>query len=229
MKSLSLVVWQQWQQQMNEFDEIKRLFGINYIDGFSLEEIRQHEKLCSTIPKVLHEYYFLFGRIKELNHSQDNLIAPNKLRFSSDGDYLVFYVENQYACVWAIRREDLKLDNPAVFTSINEIEWRREFDTLLDFLNAMANLQAVFSLPFNCNNYQLIDEKVFHFIKHSFKKKDYQFVHWIGIEFYGNSDNDVIAVMKNGIHFDLLYASGDKSQFEKINSTLSALATSPNR
>lgn len=214
---------------MNEFDKIKRLFGINFNNGFSLEEIRVHAKICSVIPKILYDYYFQFGKINELNHSQNNLLEPNKLRFSTGGDYLIFYAENQYACVWGIRKDDLKLDNPSVFMSVDEIEWKKEFNSLFDFFISMANLQAVFSLPFNCGEYQFIEEKEFKIIKESFKKKEYQFVHWIGIEFYGNFDNDVIAVMKNGIFFDLLYASGDKSQFEKINKTLFSLGASPNR
>lgn len=210
---------------MTEFTEIKRLFGITDDNGFSLEEIAQHKAVCEAIPQVLHDYYATLGKIQSLNHTQDQLLTPNRLKFSKNNDFLIFYAENQYACVWGIQKEDLHEVNPPVYMSSDGVQWQKECETLTDFLNAMALLQAVFALPFYLEDFSFINEEEKRFITENFKKKAYCFTQWLGIEFYGNTDIDVIAVIKNQDCYDLLYASNNEQQFEKIDALLHNLGT----
>lgn len=107
---------------MTEFNKIKQLFVITENNGFSETEISIIKNICNDIPKVLIDYYSQFGKIKELNHTQDRLLAPEKLRFSKNGDFLIFYEENQCACVWGIDKNDLNADNPPVYMSFEETE-----------------------------------------------------------------------------------------------------------
>ncbi len=209
--------------QILEFKEIRSLFGITENNGFLVEEIALHKAVCEHIPQVLHDYYANLGKIDALNHTQDQLLSPNKLKFSKNNDFLIFYAENQYACAWGIKKEDLTHSNPPVYMSADEIKWQQECETLSDFLNAMAHLQAVFALPFNCEDFLFINEEEKSFITKNFKKKNCCFTQWIGIEFYGDADTDVIAVFGNQGNYDLLYASNDKQQFEKMDSLLGSL------
>ena len=125
---------------MTEFKEIKQLFGITEKNGFSEEEILEFKNICDNIPKILSDYYSQLGKIKELNNTQDQLIEPQKLKLSKNKDFLIFYVENQWACVWGIDKNDLNIDNPPVYMSYEEQEWSKEANFLTDFFKAMANL-----------------------------------------------------------------------------------------
>ncbi|KFF03263.1 hypothetical protein ASF10_23330 [Flavobacterium sp. Leaf82] len=208
---------------MTEFKEIKQLFGITEKNGFSEEEIFVFKNICENIPKVLSDYYSQLGKIKELNNTQDQLIEPQKLKLSKNKDFLIFYVENQWACVWGIDKNDLNIDNPPVYMSYEEQEWSKETNLLTDFLKAMANLQAVFALQFSSDEFAYINDEELKIIKENFKKRDFSFSQWIGIEFYGNFENDVIAVQRNTDYYDLIYASNNEEQFVEMNKILNKL------
>lgn len=206
---------------MTDFDIIKKLFNITENNGFSADEISVFKRVCENIPKTLYDYYFQLGKAKALNQTQDSLIVPSKLKFSKTEDYLIFYAENQWACVWGISKSDLDLDDPPVYMSYDEKEWGRETSCLTDFFKAMANLQAVFALPFSSQEFLRINKFDLEAIRSKYKKREFCFSKWIGIEFYGNNENDVIAVMKNDDYFDLIFASNDEEQFKGMNKILS--------
>lgn len=208
---------------MTEFNEIRQLFDITENNGFSEEEISVFKNVCENIPKVLFNYYLQLGKIKELNQTQDRLIEPEKLRLSKNNDFLIFYVENQWACVWGIDKNDLNIDNPPVYMSYEEQKWDKETNLLTDFLKAMASLQAVFALQFGLEEFAYINNEELKIIEENFKKRDFTFSKWIGIDFYGNLENDVIAVQKNNDYYDLIYASNNEQQFIKMNNILSKL------
>lgn len=142
---------------------------------------------------------------------------------SKNKDFLIFYVENQWACVWGIDKNDLNIDNPPVYMSYEEQEWSKEANSLTDFFKAMANLQAVFALEFSKDEFAYINDDELKIIKENFKKRDFSFSQWIGIEFYGNFENDVIAVQKNTDYYDLIYASNNEQQFVEMNKILNKL------
>ncbi len=208
---------------MTEFKEIRQLFDIDVNNGFSEEEISAFKNVYEYIPKVLFDYYFQLGKVKQLNQTQDRLIEPEKLRFSKNLDFLIFYIENQWTCVWGINKNDLSMDKPPVYMSYEEDEWSKETDLLTDFFSAMANLQAVFALPFSCGEFATISNEELKIIEANFKKRDFSFSKWIGIEFYGNYKSDVIAVQKNNDQYDLLYASAKEQQFVEMNTKLTQL------
>lgn len=205
---------------MTNFNEIKRLFDITEENGFSEIEILAYKQVCDHIPMVLYDYYLQLGKIHELNHTQDNLLTPNNLKLSENKDYIIFYVENQWACVWGISKNDLNLDNPPVYMSNDEIDWELECDSLTKFLYAIANLQAAFALPFSTEEFYNVSLSSLEIIRRNFKKRDVALAKWIGIELYGNFDNDVIVIMKNDGYYDLIYASNNELQFNQMNNIL---------
>jgi len=214
---------QHTKNNMTVFNEIKQLFGITENNGFPEDKISVFKNICENIPQVLFDYYLQFGKIQELNETQDRLITPEKLRLSKNNDFLIFYVENQWACVWGINKNDLNIDNPPVYMSYEEQEWSKETNLLTDFLKAMANLQAVFALQFCSEEFACINNDELKIIKENFKKREFSFSKWIGIDFYGNRGNDVIAVLKNDGYYDLLYASNNEQHFIEMNKVLNKL------
>lgn len=208
---------------MNTFSAIKQLFDITADNGFQEKEILEYKNFCENIPQILIEFYTQLGKVEKLNQTQDQLLEPKKLKWSTNKDYLIFYIENQYVCVWGISKNDLNSENPPVYVSYDEVSWQIETKNLLDFLNAMANLQAVFSLEFSSEEFVYINKDELKIIENNFKKRDFYFSEWIGISFYGNFGNDVIAVMKNNQNYDMIYASNNKNQFETMHKILDKL------
>ncbi|TAF32674.1 MAG: hypothetical protein EAZ57_08235 [Cytophagales bacterium] len=208
---------------MTDFNKIRQLFDITENNGFSEDEIFVFKNVCENIPKKLFEYYLQLGKIKTLNQTQDRLLEPIRLTMSKNNDFLVFYSENQWVCVWGINKNDLSVDNPPVYMSYNEQEWHQETYLLTDFLDAMANHQAVFALKFCSEELRCIDNQDIKIIEKHFKKRECSFSKWIGIDFYGNHENDVIEVQKNDDYYDLIYASNNKQQFKAMYKILNQL------
>lgn len=205
---------------MNTFQTIKSLFGITQNNGFSAEELSVLENNFGKIPLFLYEYYTQLGKVEPLNCTQDTLLNPQKVCWCKNQEYLIFYVENQWACVWGIHRQDLSADNPPVYMSYDEIHWQKETENLADFLSAMAHLQAVFYFEFNPEEFFFFTEpeKQFNELKLLFTQKPFCFSQWCeGIEFYGNTDDEVIAVF-SGNHFT--FAAKNQERFLEIEQLL---------
>lgn len=209
-----------------DFSQIRQLYHIYGNYGFAENEILAYKNVCENLPKVLIDYYQQLGK-HEFNQCQDNLLSPNELRFSQNHQFLIFYQENQLACVWAIAVSDLAKDNPPVYISHDEkfdtSDWQIECLTLTEFLSAMAHLQAIFALPFTSEDFFFINDEELQFIQANFAKKPYQLNHWTSAQFFGNHADDVIYVCKNGDGYDLTYASFAENQFEKLDEILGNL------
>lgn len=206
---------------MTDFSIIKKLFGITEPSGFSENEITIVKDIFGDLPKVFIDYYAELGKIENLNHTQDSLIIPGRFKYFQNDDYLIFYYENQRACVWGIHKNDLSKSNPPVYMSYDEEEWNLETETLTDFFAAMAYLQAGFALEFPGNTFYEIDPKNLNFIVKNYSDKGVSFKQWLEvIQFYGNHDDDVIIIMGGN---QMFYASNSQEHFTELDEVLSQL------
>jgi len=81
--------------------------------GFLEATISEAEKrLGLTLPHVLREFYVLAGTRKDINETYNRLLAPEDLLI--DDNALVFYEENQAACVWSVAVSNLSEVDPPV-------------------------------------------------------------------------------------------------------------------
>jgi hypothetical protein len=208
---------------MTHFSIIKKLFGITESNGFTGNEIQVVKDIFGDLPKVFTDYYNELGKIQNLNHTQDLLIAPERFQYYKHDDYLIFYSENQRACVWGIHKDDLSKSDPPVYMSEDQKIWNLETETLTDFFTAMAFLQAAFALDFPCNTFYELEPHELDFITENFDNKDVSFRQWLdGINFYGNYDDDVIVIMAGN---QLFYASNSETHFLEMDKVLSKLGT----
>ena len=207
---------------MTDFSKIKALFGITNPKGFSVSEMQSVQSIFGQLPQVLVDYYLELGNEKDLNYTQDSLIFPNKFQHFKNEDYFIFYSENQCACVWGIKKEDIHLSNPPVYMSYDEKDWEIESENLYDFLLAMAYLQAVFSLDYRGETFRYITEKDLEFIRENYENKKVTFKQWTqGIEFYSNYDDSIIVIM--GGCEQMIYSSRNKEHFIEMDKILSTL------
>lgn len=208
---------------MTDFSIIKNLFHISETDGFSNNEMQVVKDIFGQLPKVFVDYYTQLGKIQSLNHTQDSLIVPERFPYFTHNEYLIFYTENQRACVWGIRKDDLSNSNPPVYLSYDEKEWNLETETLTDFFTAMAFLQAGFALDFTCDTFYELETEDLDFITQQFSNKGVSFKQWAeGIQFYGNQDDAVIVIMSNN---QLFYSSNTEEHFFEMDKVLSKIGT----
>ena len=208
---------------MTDFSTIKKLFHITEPNGFSIDQIQVVKDIFGNLPQVFIDYYTELGKIQNLNHTQDLLIVPERFQYYKHDDYLIFYSENQKACVWGIHKDDLSKSNPSVYMSYDEKEWNLETETLTDFFTAMAFLQAGFALKYTAECFYEIDDKALKFIDENYTNKGVSFKQWTeGINFYGNHDDDVIILMSND---QIFYSSNTENHFLEMDKALSKLGS----
>ncbi|MCD0473508.1 hypothetical protein LPB87_03770 [Flavobacterium sp. EDS] len=206
---------------MTDFSIIKKLFHITEPNGFTNDEIKSVKNIFGQLPEVFVDYYSELGRIQSLNQTQDLLIIPERFQYYKQNDYLIFYSENQKACVWGIHKDDLLKPNPPVFMSTDEKEWNLETETLTEFFTAMAFLQAGYALEFPCYTFYELEQHELDFVVENFRNKGVSFRKWLeGINFYGNYEDDVIVIMANN---QLFYAANTKEHFTELDNVLSKL------
>lgn len=206
---------------MTDFSIIKKLFGITEPNGFAENEIQAVKDIFGDLPEVFTDYYRELGKIQNLNYTQDFLIIPERFQYYKDNDYLVFYTENQRACVWGIHKDDLSIPNPPVYMSYDQEEWNLETKTLTDFFTAMAFLQAGFALEFPGNTFYEIEPNDLDFIIKNYSDKGVSFKQWLeGIQFYGNHDDEVIIITGGN---QIFYAANSQQHFAEMDEVLSQL------
>ncbi|MCP2026927.1 hypothetical protein L1276_002071 [Flavobacterium sp. HSC-32F16] len=206
---------------MTDFSIIKKLFDITEPNGFTENEIQIVKDIFGYLPKVFIDYYAELGKIENLNHTQDSLIVPERFQHFQHDDYLVFYSENQKACVWGIHKDNLSNTNLPVYISYDEQEWNLETETLSEFFTAMAFLQAGFALEFPSNAFYEVQQHELDLISQNFSNKGVSFNEWLeGVKFYGNHDDDVIIIMSNN---QVFYAANSEKHFIELDEVLSKL------
>ncbi|MBO5144953.1 MAG: hypothetical protein J6C19_05395 [Lachnospiraceae bacterium] len=194
------------------FDEIRTLFSIIENDGFSQEIVDAACRKHGSLPEILAQYYLQLGKIAALNQQHNCLLEPDKL--IDAGEYLIFYVENQYVAQWALKKSDLALENPPVFCSLNEKDFKPECENLYDFLCAMANFHAAaWGLPYSSEEIYYLEKEQLQQITASYRKKPYALHQWIAIDFYGNRKDEVICVLGGE---QIQYASSNQQHFEEL-------------
>jgi hypothetical protein len=208
---------------MTDFSKIKKLFGITEPNGFTNDEIQVVKDIFGDLPAVFVDYYTELGKIQNLNQTQDLLIVPERFQYFKHNDYLIFYYENQRACVWGIHKDDLSKRNPPVYMSYDEKEWNLETETLTDFFTAMAFLQAGFALEFPSNTFYEIEPNDLDFIIKNYSDKSVSFKQWLeGIQFYGNHDDEVIIITGGN---QMFYSSNTENHFLEMDEVLSKLGS----
>lgn len=206
---------------MTDFAIIKKLFGITESNGFAENEIQIIKNIFGKLPQVFIDYYTELGTIQNLNYTQDSLIIPERFQYYKHYDYLIFYTENQRACVWGIHKDDLSIQNPPVYMSYDQEEWNLETKTLADFFTAMAFLQAGFALKFPGNTFYEIEQHDLDFIIKNYSDKEVSFKQWLeGIQFYGNHDDEVIIITGGN---QMFYAANSQEHFSEMDEVLSQL------
>lgn len=213
------------------FTVIRKLFNKWDNTGYSIDEIEKGQQKWGALPGLLKEYYLELGADEIINQTQDSLCSPEELvneSLQAEKEYLIFYTENQRVCDWAIRIDDLKLYDPPVYINNDNLRkdtsWTIENEHLSGFLNSIAHLQAIFGLEYTAEEFLETDKAGVAHIREKYQVKADP-LHWLNVEFYGNHDDDVIALMYiDEDEIQIFYASGTEEHFNEIDEYLSTIA-----
>jgi uncharacterized protein (TIGR02996 family) len=125
-------------------------------DGYTEAELADAEaRLGRRLPRALREWYAFAGKRRDIWSVQNELVIPERLRFTSSGDLLIWY-ENQNGSCWYIQAGDLSEDNPPVYEDHND---EQASPTVSDF----ALFALLYEVKFNpqaiwCNIYLSYEE-----------------------------------------------------------------------
>ena len=98
-----------------------------------------------AMPKALSELYQTFGGAAPLTQAHNQLLEPEDL--AHEDGYVIFYVENQEAALWAYQVTDSKEEDPMIFQGSqmpdSPLEWHPEGMTLSEWIRTMSWWQLI--------------------------------------------------------------------------------------
>lgn len=131
---------------------VRDLYGVDRPQGCTQAEIAGMRERFGAIPAVVEEFWRGFGRTRELGQCQDDWMFPEqyaKWKWLEEYDSLVLLNENQGCCRACVRREDLTLPDPPVYTRMEEDDpWLLSAPTTSAFLQAALLYESVWRLEY---------------------------------------------------------------------------------
>lgn len=121
-------------------------------DGYVEDVVQQAEALLGVaLPGILRSFYRSWGARSDMTRRVQRLLPPQKLIMRSDA--LVFCVETQSICYWAIRRAVLGWADPPVSIASSgdegsvweghlDLDWEESHEHVSDFLDALTYTHA---------------------------------------------------------------------------------------
>ncbi|MCH5209311.1 MAG: hypothetical protein J1F04_10520 [Oscillospiraceae bacterium] len=202
------------------------LFQVETPVGYTKEEVEKAKAAIGDLPSELEKFYLYCGKSPELQHLQDDLMLPGKYPALLDPDYIVIFNENQGVCQAAVKKSEISLDDPPVYTSIDDGEWTLSSPHVSEFLKAMFDYQASIVLDFNPEDFFFVTEEEKAKIESLFPKLG-SFNGWLytwKVTVYG--ENGIrIALMENedGGDIQMNYAANNQEDFDKVTAMLDGI------
>ena len=212
---------------MEKYSELLKLFKVEKPLGYSAEEVEEAKSEVGGLPLELEKFYLYCGKSPELQYLQDELILPNKYPAFLGLDYIVFFDEDQGVCQAAVKKSDIALPDPPVYTSIGDGEWALSSPHISEFLIAMFDYQASICLEFNPEEFYFIAREEKAKIEKMFPKLG-GFDNWLydwNITVYGDNNGGRIALMEPPGDDDIQMniAANNKEEFERMTKLLDGI------
>lgn len=206
---------------MSKYDKILQLFKVENPVGYTVEQIEKAKTVVGGLPLELEKFYLLCGASRELHYLQDELILPDRYNVFAASDYIIFFNENQGICQAGVKKSDAALDDPPVYTSVDDGEWKLSSPHVSEFLTVMFDYQASICLEFNPEEFFFITAEDKAKVEKLFPKLG-EFDNWLydwNITVYGENGGR-IALMENGGDIQMNIAANNEREYERIMSLL---------
>lgn len=211
---------------MEKYKSITELFQVETPTGYTKEEIEKAKAAVGGLPLELEKFYLYCGNSPELKFLQDELVLPGKYPALLDPEYIIFYNENQGVCQAAVKKSEVSLDDPPVYTSVDDGEWTLSSPHVSEFLAAMYDYQASICLDFSPEEFYFVTPEEKAKIESLFPKLG-SFNGWLytwTVTVYGEGGIR-IALMEDeeGEDIQMNFAANNQEDFDKVMSMLEGI------
>lgn len=202
-------------------DMLKGLYAVDDLQGYTEEEIDALKQQFGALPSVLESYYRTAGRTEAFHCVQDSWMLPEHVQrwdWLQNSSHMILLNENQGVCWAGIRREDLVLANPPVYTTEDDETWVLCAPTTSEFLSAALAYEAVFTFAYNPEEFYWLTEEEMASVKAQLTKYPFALQSWVGgmkITFYSNAADNLVAVMDCG-DLQMLYGAASEASYLKL-------------
>lgn len=205
----------------------KPLYAVGALQGYTEKDMEMLKELFGALPQVLEDFYCTAGRTDAFHHVQDTWMLPEhfqKWEWLRDAPYMILLNENQGVCRAGIKREDLCLPDPPVYTTEDDKNWILCTPAVSEFLAAALAYEAMFTFAYNPECFYWLSEEDAKLIRTRLTRFPYELESWIGdmkITLYHNAPDNMVAIMDGGNgDLSMLYGAASKESYAQLMDVL---------
>lgn len=208
---------------------VRNLYGVDQPQGCTDEEIAKMKKTYGALPAAVEDFWRTFGRTKQLNFGQDDWWFPalyEKWDNLSEGDHLILLNENQGVCRSGIRKTDLALPDPPVYTRMDEGDpWLLSAPTTSEFLEAALLYESVFQLEYSPEEYYWLTVEELETIQAKLTRYPIPLRNWMEYEmtFYNSRPDNLLVIMDVGDQYQAIYGGTTQEGYAALLEVMEGL------
>lgn len=200
---------------------MRTLYGVEQPKGCTDEEINAIREIFGAIPAAVEEFWRTVGHVRQLNQCQDEWILPQtyqKWSWPAKSDYLILLNENQSVCWAGIRREDLTLPDPPVYTVYdphNGGAWELSSPTTSEFLEAALLYEGVWQTEYCPEEFYWLTDEELAQLQAGMEKHPIALHKWFDMEitFYHNRPDNLVVVMDVGEQYQCIFGAATEESY----------------
>ena len=213
-----------------ELQELFRdLYGVDQPQGCNDEEINTVKEIFGTLPAVVEDFWRTFGRTPRLNYVQDTWLLPEhyqKWSWPAESDYLLLLNENQGVCRAGIRREDLTLPDPPVYTQMEDDDpWLLSAPTTSEFLESALLYEGVWQLEYASEEFYWLTDEELAVVQAKLTKHPAVLKNWMEYEItcYSNRPDNLLVIIDVGDQYQCLFGAATEESYVELMEVMEGL------
>lgn len=211
------------------WEMLSPIYGVETFKGYTEDDIAMLKEMFGALPQVLEDYYRAAGRTKAFHCGQDDWMLPEhfkKWEWLREAECMILLNENQGVCCAGIRREDLHLQDPPVYTARDDKNWVLAAPALSEFLPAALAYEAVFGFAYCPEAFYCLTKEEMGVVRANLTKLPFEISGWLDgmkITLYQNAPDNMAAVMDCCGDLQILYGAASPAGYEKLLEVLGGL------
>lgn len=202
------------------------LYGVTKLQGYREADIAYLKERFGALPPVLEEFYRAAGRTEAFHQVQDTWLLPEHFQtwgWLQEAEHLFLLNENQGVCRALIRREDLTLPDPPVYSTEDDEHWELCAPSASAFLAAALAYEASFTFPHSPEEFLWLDEEDLELLPTRLTQLPLSLQNWLGemqVTLYQNAPDNLAAVTGDEESASLLYGAVSEASYHKLEAAL---------
>ena len=208
---------------------IRDLYGVERFQGCTEEEISAVRDLFGDIPAAVENFYRTAGRNQEITRHDDMWFFPEhfqRWKHLAQSDHFPLLCENQGVCRAEIRREDLSLPDPPVYTQMEDDgPWLLSAPAASEFLEAALTYEAIWQLKYSVKEYHWLTGGELAVVQTKLNKRPCVLKNWMDLEitFYSSRPDNLVVVMDADDHYEALYGGVTEESYAALLKVMEGL------